>query len=45
MATKFKKFGDRIENNHLRMTILEKAFVNGLNGRKRVNDNSSDEYG
>jgi hypothetical protein len=27
MVAKLKNFADRIENNHLRMTILEKAFV------------------
>ncbi len=49
MVAKLKNFADRIENNHLRMTILEKAFVGWISSRKRTNervkDESSDEYG
>jgi hypothetical protein len=49
MMAKLKNFADRIENNHLRMTILEKAFVGSTNSRKRTSermkDDTSDEYG
>jgi hypothetical protein len=49
MVAKLKNFADRIENNHLRMTILEKDFVGSTNSRKRTNqrmkDDTSDEYG
>jgi len=49
MVAKLKNFADRIENNHLRITILGKAFVGSMNSRKRTNqrmkDDTSDEYG
>jgi hypothetical protein len=49
MMAKLKNFDDRFENNHLRMTILEKAFVSSTNSRKRTSermkDDTSDEYG
>jgi hypothetical protein len=38
MMAKLKNFADRVENNHSRMTILEKAFVGSTNSRKRTSE-------
>jgi hypothetical protein len=49
IVAKLKNFADRIKNNFLRMTILEKAFVGSTNSRKRTNqrmkDDTRDKYG